>query len=43
LRVLSLMAAAPFMAGLCLLLAAGLMPGRSANRAAARVEAEKTA
>jgi AAHS family 4-hydroxybenzoate transporter-like MFS transporter len=43
LRVLSLMSAAPLLAGVCLLLAAGFMPGRSASPAAARVEAEETA
>jgi AAHS family 4-hydroxybenzoate transporter-like MFS transporter len=43
LRVLSVMAVAPLMAGLCLLLAAGLMPGRASSRSVAPVEANKTA
>jgi hypothetical protein len=37
------MSAAPLMAGLCLLLAAGLMPSRANSVSLAPVEAEKTA
>lgn len=43
LRVLSFMASAPLMAGLCLLLAAGLMPDRAPRMTVAAVEAKKTA
>jgi MFS family permease len=43
LRVLSLMSAAPLMAGLCLLLAAGLMPGRESSMGSARVGAKEPA
>ncbi len=43
LRVLELMAAAPLLAGLCLLMAPGYMPGRVAAIAGAPIEAKKPA
>jgi len=43
LSVLSLMSGAPLMAGLCLLMAAGLMPGRERSMPVAPVEAKKPA
>ena len=43
LSVLSLMSVAPLMAGLCLLLAAGLMPARESSMSVAAVEAKKPA
>ena len=43
LSVLTLMSVAPLMAGLCLLLAAGLMPSRANSVSLAPVEAEKSA
>ena len=43
LSVLTLMSVAPLMAGLCLLLAAGLMPSREANMSVVPIEAKKPA
>jgi len=43
LSVLTLMSVAPLMAGLCLLLAAGLMPSRRASMAVVPIEAKKPA
>jgi AAHS family 4-hydroxybenzoate transporter-like MFS transporter len=43
LLVLEMMAAAPLLAGLCLLLAAGIVPGRARAPVSVQVGAKKTA